>query len=48
MVSLLVEFDADDVWFFFLEDSQKRFGKIEDMSGSDEGDHGSSGKSNRI
>jgi hypothetical protein len=39
LVSLWVEFDADDVWLFFIKDGEEYRGEVKDMAGSNEGDH---------
>ncbi len=44
LVSLWVEFDADDIRFFLVKDGEQCCGEVKDMSGSNEGDHSWSGK----
>jgi hypothetical protein len=39
LVSLRIEFNTDDFWFFFLKDAKKGCRKIEDMSGANKGNH---------
>lgn len=39
LVSLGVEFDADDLGLFLVEGGKERCAEVEDMAGSDEGDH---------
>lgn len=44
LVPLGVEFDADDFWLFLIEDGEECCGEVEDVSGSNEGDHRWCGK----
>ena len=39
LVSLGVEFDADDVWVFVVQNGEEGCGEVEDVPGADEGDH---------